>query len=104
MDELPDLRSDADVDALMARIQARIAPAATQPAASGSSRSASAAADSPFAAFVAAQEGFTSAMLRALQLVAESLEELELARPNASRPRTARRVTTPRKAKRRTTP
>ena len=101
MDELPDLRSDADVDALMARIQARIAPASFQPAPSGSSRAVDTPSHDSFAAYAAAQEGFASAVLRALQVVAESLDELGL-ETAASPKRTERRTPARRTSTRRT--
>jgi hypothetical protein len=74
MDQLPDLQSDADVDALMARIRARLAtPAAPGPApAPAPELSGSALRD-----FLATQEECASVMLRTMQLLADTLEELE---------------------------
>jgi hypothetical protein len=72
MDQLPDLRSDADVDALMARVRAQLvvaAPAPT-PAAPASERSGNALRD-----FLTVQAEYASAMCHALEVMARTLEE-----------------------------
>jgi hypothetical protein len=105
MDELPDLRSDADVDALMARIHARIAPVSQSAA-----QAPSAVGENPpgaLDALVAAQETLAATMARALQVVAESLEELEVQPaqspvppvPTGARPAPSRRAPQPRAAR-----
>jgi hypothetical protein len=74
MEQLPDLRSDADVDALMARLRAKLsAPASpsegpTPPV----ERSGNALRD-----FLAVQEEHASATVRAMQLIADTLEEIQ---------------------------
>jgi hypothetical protein len=86
MDQLPDLQSDADVDALMARLRAQLAgPASTAPAITGAAateRSGNALRD-----LLAVQEEYAAATCRALQLIAETLEEIghEAERPRAAR-------------------
>jgi hypothetical protein len=85
MDQLPDLQSDADVDALMARLRAQLAaPSSTAPAvgAVSTERSGNALRD-----FLAVQEEYAAATSRALQLIAETLEEIahEAERPCAAR-------------------
>ena len=85
MDQLPDLQSDADVDALMARLRAQLAgPASTAPAitAAATERSGNALRD-----LFAVQEEYAAATCRALQLIAETLEEIghEAERPRAAR-------------------
>jgi hypothetical protein len=73
MEQLPDLRSDADVDALMARLRARLAPAA-QPRQSPDlpdERSGNALRD-----FLAVQEEHAAEVLRAMQVIADTLEDL----------------------------
>ena len=85
MDQLPDLQSDADVDALMARLRAKLAgPALTGPAiaAASTERSGNALRD-----FLSVQEEYAAATCHALQLIAETLEEIghEAERPRASR-------------------
>jgi hypothetical protein len=75
MDELPDLQSDADVDALMARLRARIdvhtvtssgaargQPAGEQPNGLGD--------------LLAAQDTFAAAVVRAMELMVATLEEV----------------------------
>ena len=84
MDQLPDLQSDADVDALMARLRAKLArPESTAPATAAASteRSGNALRD-----FLAVQEEYAAATCHALQLIAETLEEIgEVERPRAAR-------------------
>jgi hypothetical protein len=85
MDQLPDLQSDADVDALMARLRAKLAaPASTAPvtAAAPIERSGNALRD-----FLAVQEEYAAAACHALQLIAETLEDIghEAERPRAAR-------------------
>lgn len=92
MDQLPDLRSDADVDALMARIRARlVTPAAPGHAPAGPPElSGNALRD-----FLAVQEEYASAMLQTMQLLTETLEELESERHVGPGPRTRNRRSAP---------
>ena len=83
MDQLPDLQSDADVDALMARIRARLATPASSSQAPAPERSGHALRD-----FLAAQEDYASAMYSTLRLLADTLEELDGATPRAPAPPT----------------
>lgn len=81
MDQLPDLQSDADVDALMARVRAKLmvaAPAAA-PAAT-SERSGNALRD-----FLAVQEEYASAMIQALDVISAALEDVDDERENTGR-------------------
>ena len=68
MDELPELHSDADVDALMARLRARVAPpqAAAVPAEPSTRQAAS---DDAVRDLVAAQDTFASTVVRAMQVM-----------------------------------
>jgi hypothetical protein len=91
MEQLPDLRSDADVDALMARLRAKLA-AHTSPGegpAPAVERSGNALRD-----LLAVQEEHASATIRAMQVIADTLEEMQArAEPTPSgRPRTSRRT------------
>ena len=91
-DELPDLRSDADVDALMARIQARLAPPVPANPPAAPPRGGDAPDVDALTAYVAAQEQLAATMTRALQAIAESLEELGRdAQPPSRAKRKARR-------------
>jgi hypothetical protein len=74
MDELPDLRSDADVDALMARLRARIDSAPATPSAGVSGTTASPAPD--LRDLLAAQETFASTVVLAMELMVDTLEEV----------------------------
>jgi hypothetical protein len=74
MDELPDLTSDADVDALMTRLRARLEPPPTLPArgdAVGAGEFAQA-----FDNLVAAHEGLAASMVRAMEVIVDTIEEL----------------------------
>jgi hypothetical protein len=71
--ELPDLQTDADVDALMARLRARIVPEPpAPPAETGEPRSFA----DTFDDLVAAHEGLASSMVRAMEVIVETLEEI----------------------------
>ena len=74
MDQLPDLQSDADVDALMARVRAKlvVAAPAAGPAAATSERSGNALRD-----FLAVQEEYASAMIHALDVIGAALEDFD---------------------------
>ena len=88
MDQLPDLQSDADVDALMARVRAKLvvaAPAAA-PAVATSERSGNALRD-----FLAVQEEYASAMIHALDVIGAALEDFDHEKENTGR-RGGRRV------------
>ena len=75
MDELPELRSDEEVDALLARLRTKVAPptphASPAPIAPDSSSHA-------FTDFLAAHEEATKTMARALHVLAEAVEELDI--------------------------
>ena len=93
MDQLPDLQSDADVDALMARVRAKLvvaAPAAA-PAAATSERSGNALRD-----FLAVQEEYASAMIHVLEVVAGTLEDFHDETANTHLRRGRRTETAPR--------
>ena len=88
MDQLPDLQSDADVDALMARVRANLvvaAPAAA-PAVATSERSGNTLRD-----FLAVQEEYASAMIHALDAIGAALEDFEDEREDTGR-RGGRRI------------
>ena len=91
MDELPELHSDADVDALMARLRARVAPpqAAAVPA-EPSTRPATS--DDAVRELVAAQDTFAATVVRAMQVMVEVFEDLEPARRLTGSPTRARRA------------
>jgi len=84
MDQLPDLQSDADVDALMARVRAKLVVAAppAPPAIPISERTGDALRD-----FLAAQEEYASVMTHALEVIGAALEDFDDARENAQSPR-----------------
>jgi hypothetical protein len=92
MDELPDLRSDADVDALMARLRARITP---PPARVAVTNAATAASPDGTGDLVAQQEALASAVARAMTAMVEALEEFGIEEAGGARrrprPRTPRR-------------
>jgi hypothetical protein len=90
MDELPELHSDADVDALMARLRAKVTPPQTVHAPAEPSTSA-ATPDDPVRDLVAAQDTFAATVVRAMQVMAEAFEDLESAAPTASPVRARRR-------------
>jgi hypothetical protein len=91
MDELPELHSDADVDALMARLRARVTPlqAAAVPA-EPSTRPATS--DDAVRDLVAAQDTFAATVVRAMQVMVEVFEDLEPARQATGSPTRARRA------------
>ncbi|HKE88063.1 MAG TPA: hypothetical protein VKB50_30110 [Vicinamibacterales bacterium] len=77
MDELPDLRTDEDVDALLARLRAKIAPSVS------SSTDISAATDAlpdqapdALTGFIAAHGDATATMVRALKVLADAIDDL----------------------------
>ncbi len=78
MDELPDLQTDADVDALMGRLRARLLPLpAPSPTpirrdAAARSEAAVTADEGVMAQLVAAQEGLATAVLRTLAAIADT--------------------------------
>jgi hypothetical protein len=76
MDHLPELQSDADVDALMARLRARIdAGPPTRPVAAAPPAPAVAALADDLHTLLVAQEAFASTVVRAMTLVVETIEE-----------------------------
>lgn len=79
MDELPELRSDEDVDALMARLRARITPPAASTADIRTSHAGSpppAVASPALTEFLTAQSEATATMLRALRVLADAIDDL----------------------------
>lgn len=96
MDELPDLRSDVDVDALMARIRARITPPPprTVAPAAGAAGTVDGTSD-----LVALQEAFASTVVRAMAVIVDALEEFAID-DRASTPRPARPRTPPQRKRR----
>ena len=96
MDELPELRSDEDVDALLARLRAKIAPSVS------SNTDISAAEASPDQApdaltdFIAAHGDATAAMVRALKVLADAIDDLAVDEARASTPAKPTRSTKPR--------
>jgi hypothetical protein len=87
MDELPELRSDADVDALMARLRARINPPPSR--GTGATTGTAAPEGSDLAAL---HEGLASALVRAMTVMVDALEELAV-EDAATAPRRTRRST-----------
>ena len=83
MDELPELRTDADVDALMSRLRARVAPLPPPAAEPVDGRAVS---DDAVRDLVAAQDAFASAVVRAMHIMAETLEEFEADAENTASP------------------
>ena len=84
MDELPELRSDEEVDALLARLRAKVAPPTTHRA---PTQIVSDSSGHALTELLSAQAEATKAIVRALQVLAEAVEELE--GPRAPGPRTA---------------
>src|SRR5688500_5615773 len=68
MDDLPDLQSDADVDALMGRLRAKLAPVSLAPVSSAPSAGAPPmpATTGAFGELVAAQEALVVTIVRAM--------------------------------------
>jgi len=91
MDELPELQSDADVDALMARLRAKVAPpqAAAVPAEPSTRQAAS---DDAVRDLVAAQDTFAATVVRAMQVMVEVFEDLERAAQPTGSPTRPRRA------------
>jgi hypothetical protein len=79
IDRLPELTTDADVDALMRRLRAKIAAPQTSPASlarPGAQPPSLPASDDPLRDFLAAQGELNASVVRALQAVCETLDEL----------------------------
>jgi hypothetical protein len=78
MDELPDLQTDADVDALMGRLRARVAPpvAAMPIVRKEAGEAPPPPATGGLAELLSAQETLTGVMMRAMTAIAEALDEL----------------------------
>jgi hypothetical protein len=91
MDQLPDLQSDADVDALMARVRAKLVVAgpAAAPGSATSERSGNALRD-----FLAVQEEYASAVIHALDVIGAALDDFDQEKKNTGR-RGGRRVDRP---------
>jgi len=87
MDQLPDLLSDADVDALMARVRAKLVVAAppSAPAVATAEPSGNALRD-----VLAVQEEYASAMIHALEVIGAALEDFVDERKNTPRRRGGR--------------
>jgi len=93
MDELPDLTSDADVDALMTRLRARLEPPPAVPVgdvAAGEFAQA-------FDHLVAAHEGLAASMVRAMEVIVDTIEEFSLEPHSAPAPAPAPAVAPARK-------
>jgi len=90
MDDLPELKSDADVDALMARLRAKVVAASPPPARSDAPAREQANDDD------AIEKELAAVIARVLQVMADSLDDLE-AEVRSRRPptRSARARTTP---------
>jgi hypothetical protein len=87
MDVLPDLQSDADVDALMARLAARLAGSGPQPAAPPAAAGPAPSSGDALVDLASAQELLAATIVRAMQVIAESLEEIhEDANPRLAAP------------------
>jgi hypothetical protein len=71
MDDLPELKSDADVDALMARLRAKVAAKSPPPPRSD------AATHEPASQDDAIEEELASVIARAMQVMADTLDDLE---------------------------
>jgi hypothetical protein len=79
IDRLPELTTDADVDALMRRLRGKIASPQTSPVSSarpGTQPPSLPASDDPLRDFLAAQGELNASVVRALQAVWETLDEL----------------------------
>jgi hypothetical protein len=74
MDELPELQSDEEVDALLARLRATIAP----PAPRAHTHTASERATDALSDFLSVQGEATTTIARALKLLAEEVEDVAL--------------------------
>ncbi len=102
MDELPDLRSDEDVDALMAKLRAKLGPQVTR---ASEYPSTSDPTGDPWSDFLAAQGEFTTTMLQAVRALTEAVDELQDVPPapaaTASASRRAGRATKSRTARKR---
>jgi hypothetical protein len=96
MDELPDLKSDADVDALMSRIRGAVAP---RPPLASPPRTTPAPSATALGEYLAAQQEMTSRLLHALQLLTDVFEDTLDARERAQ-PQETRRPRRPRAIKR----
>ena len=75
MDELPELQSDADVDTLMARLRSKLAPAS--PAPLPVSESSAASVEHTLRDSLAVQQELASTMVRAMQVMADTLDDLQ---------------------------
>jgi hypothetical protein len=83
MDELPELQSDEEVDALLARLRATIAP----PVPHAHARTASDSATDALSDFLSVQGEATTTIASALKLLAEEVEDVALeAGPRAQGP------------------
>lgn len=91
MDELPELQSDADVDALMARLRARVVPPPAPAAEPAQPSTRPASTDDAVRDLVAAQDTFAASVVRAMQMMVEALEDLEPTVDDTSAPRRERR-------------
>ena len=73
MDQLPELRSDADVDAMMARLRAKLVPV---PASSPDVPRPAATPDNPLRDLFTLQKELTTTVTRALRLMIDALDDL----------------------------
>jgi hypothetical protein len=93
MDELPELKNDADVDALMTRVRARVQPP-SQPSSQQDAQAAPS--GSALAEFLAVQQEFAAAMVRAMTVIADTFEDFQA---DDERPRSDTAADTARPAK-----
>lgn len=91
MDQLPDIQSDADVDALMARIRAKLAPPASSSQAPDSLAPPS---GNALRDFLTVQEEHASTMVHALRVIADVFEDLQAEAEAVRKPRRPSRVRT----------
>jgi len=95
MDDLPELKSDADVDALMARLRAKVAATSSQSKPVDASTQAANDDD-------AIEQEMASVIARAMNVMADSLDDLEVEMRSLRTARTVARASkTPGRRKRR---
>ena len=83
MDKLPELRSDADVDSLMARLQAKLGPS---PSATREITPPSASPDVTLRDLFSLQQELVSVVTRAMQLLVDTLDDLDADRDQGLSP------------------
>ena len=83
MDKLPELQSDADVDSLMARLQAKLGPS---PAATSEITPPSPSSDVTLRDLFNLQQELVSVVTRAMQLIVETLDDVDADRDERRSP------------------